>query len=50
VLISVRLKTACRAPQSFYKSLAVSFEALPLQMQERYLNLAVLLENVPARW
>ena len=34
--------------KSFFKSLAVSVEALPPQMQERYLKLAVLLEDVPA--
>ena len=34
--------------KSFFKSLAVSVEALPAQMQERYLKLAVLLEDVPA--
>jgi hypothetical protein len=34
--------------QSFFKSLAVSIQAVPLQMQERYLKLAVLLEDMPA--
>jgi hypothetical protein len=34
--------------KSFFKSLAFSVEALPRQMQERYLRLAVLLEDVPA--
>ncbi len=34
--------------KSFFKSLAVSVEALPARMQERYLKLAVLLEDVPA--
>ena len=34
--------------RSFFKSLGVSVEALPRQMQERYLKLAVLLEDVPA--
>jgi WD40 repeat protein len=33
---------------SFFKSLAVSVQAIPQQMQERYLKLAVLLEDVPA--
>jgi WD40 repeat protein len=34
--------------KSFFKSLAVSVEALPAQMQDRYRKLAVLLEDVPA--
>jgi WD40 repeat protein len=34
--------------QSFFKSLAVSVQAIPPQMQERYLKLAVLLEDLPA--
>jgi WD40 repeat protein len=34
--------------KSFFKSLAVSVEALPAPMQERYLKLAVLLGDVPA--
>jgi WD40 repeat protein len=34
--------------QSFFKSLEVSFKALPEAMQTRYLKLAVLLEDVPA--
>src|SRR5450432_3303574 len=34
--------------KSFFKSLAVSVEALPKPMQDRYLKLAVLLEDVPA--
>jgi hypothetical protein len=33
---------------SFFKSLEVSIRAIPQQMQERYLKLAVLLEDVPA--
>src|SRR4051794_6243094 len=34
--------------QSFFKSLAISMEALPKPMQERYRKLAVLLEDAPA--
>ena len=34
--------------RSFFKSLAVSVDALSSQMQERYQTLAVLLEDVPA--
>lgn len=34
--------------RSFFKSLAVSVDALPPQMQQRYQKLAVLLEDVPA--
>src|SRR5436305_4137756 len=34
--------------KSFFKSLAISVEALLAHMQERYLKLAVLLEDVPA--
>jgi hypothetical protein len=34
--------------QSFFKSLAVSIEAIPARTQQRYGNLAVLLEDVPA--
>ena len=34
--------------QSFFKSLAVSIQAIPQQMQQRYMKLAVLLEDVPA--
>ncbi len=33
--------------QSFFKSLEVSIQAIPAEMQERYLKLAVLLEDVP---
>lgn len=43
--IEDRLPTGQR---SFFKSLAVSFQALTEQMQRRYLSLAVLLEDVPA--
>ena len=34
--------------KSFFKSLEVSFQTLPAHMQNRYLKLAVLLEDVPA--
>ncbi len=34
--------------QSFFKSLAVSIQAMPQEMQERYVTLAVLLEDVLA--
>jgi WD40 repeat protein len=34
--------------QSFFKSLEVSIQAIPPQMQDRYRKLAVLLEDVPA--
>jgi WD40 repeat protein len=34
--------------QSFFKSLAVSIDALTAEMQERYVKLAVLLEDLPA--
>ena len=43
--IELRLTTG---QKSFFKSLAVSFDALADEMKERYLKLAVLLEDVPA--